>query len=303
VVSSGTTSKKKNLMKSDCYVLELSVRSKLIRPVKELPFCKVGNIVNELDPVELTNGGATVRVKFTARPRTVFHKHADMMILVANLMAGGELITSSTLELIFRGGTGSNHSADSKKKALLNKGEKKGEKEEEMNMMTQEVNQVQMMSGMNVNQVQMMNNMVPMMQNAYGNEVMMMNYNMQQCSQKVDQNMTEYENFDVNDFWNDFYINKGEKLIPFESNEEAMQFAEWKQENAEPQIMNNMENKPMIFNPDQFSITVNGVRNIENGRYEATVQGNLMNKNFQGTIHFNMDMNSFSGQFSGNFAN
>jgi len=112
-------------MKSDCYVLELSVRSKLIRPVKELPFCKVGNIVNELDPVELTNGGATVRVKFTARPRTVFHKHADMMILVANLMAGGELITSSTLELIFRGGTGSNHSADSKKKALLNKGEKK----------------------------------------------------------------------------------------------------------------------------------------------------------------------------------
>jgi len=141
-----------------------------------------------------------------------------------------------------------------------------------------------------------------MHQNAYGNEVMLMNYNMQQCSQKVDQNMTEYENFDVNDFWNDFYINKGEKLIPFESNEEAMQFAEWKQENAEPQIMNNMENKPMIFNPDQFSITVNGVRNIENGRYEATVQGNLMNKSFQGTIHFNMDMNSFSGQFSGNFA-
>jgi len=306
--SSSTSSKKKNLMKSDCYVLELSVRSKLIRPVKELPFCKVGDIVNESDPVEVTNGGATVRVKFTARPRTVFHKHADMMILVANLMAGGELITSSALELIFRGGTGSNHSADSKKKALLNKGDKKGTKEE-MNMMTQEVNQLQMMSGMN--QVQMMNNMVPMMhQSAYGNEVMM-NY-MQQCSQKVDQNMTEYENFDVNDFWNDFYINKGEKLIPFENNEEAMQFAEWKQENAEPQIMNNMaepqmmnnmESKPMLFNPDQFSMTVNGVRNMENGRYEATVQGNLMNKNFQGTIHFNMDMNSFSGQFSGNFAN
>lgn len=62
---------------------------------------------------------ATFRVKFTARPRTVFHKHADMMILIASLSQGDNMVSTTSLELIFRGGTGSIHSADNRKKSTI----------------------------------------------------------------------------------------------------------------------------------------------------------------------------------------
>jgi len=120
VISGANLKKNKNFKKeSDLYYLDLKIRSKLIRPIKELPFFKVGVVVNEQEPIEIVNGMATFRVKFTARPRTVFHKHADMMILIASLSQGDNMVSTTSLELIFRGGTGSIHSADNRKKSTI----------------------------------------------------------------------------------------------------------------------------------------------------------------------------------------
>jgi len=91
----------------------IKVRSKLIKPVLELPFTKVGNIIQDTDFVECNESGtAILRVKFTSRPRAVFHKHSDVMILLVSLRKGNETLCSSNKELIFRGGTGSIHSAE-----------------------------------------------------------------------------------------------------------------------------------------------------------------------------------------------
>lgn len=57
------------------------------------------------------------KVKFTARPRAVFHKHSDMMILLVSVKKGERAIATSETELIFRGGTGSVHSAETRKLA------------------------------------------------------------------------------------------------------------------------------------------------------------------------------------------
>lgn len=72
------------------------------------------------------------QTRFTARPRAVFHKHADVMILVAHLKIGDRVICSDTvrilftlvtishfvqLELVFRGGTGSIHGAENRGRA------------------------------------------------------------------------------------------------------------------------------------------------------------------------------------------
>jgi len=103
------------------YYIDLKVRSKLLRdPIRELPFEKVGVVMNESDCVDVHKDSASVRVKFTKRPRSVFHKQSDMMILVVTLNKGSKRICSTAQELIFRGGTGSVHSAEKKKKSRKN---------------------------------------------------------------------------------------------------------------------------------------------------------------------------------------
>jgi len=98
----------------------IKVRSKMIKPVLELPFTKVGVIIQESDFIECNETGtAILRVKFTSRPRAVFHKHSDVMILLVSLRRGNETICSSAKELIFRGGTGSIHSAEGRNGGLL----------------------------------------------------------------------------------------------------------------------------------------------------------------------------------------
>jgi len=100
----------------------MKVRSKMIKPVLELPFTKVGVIIQESDLVECNETGtAILRVKFTSRPRAVFHKHSDVMILLVSLKRGNETICSSAKELIFRGGTGSIHSAEGRNGGLAKK--------------------------------------------------------------------------------------------------------------------------------------------------------------------------------------
>lgn len=96
----------------------LKVRSKLIQ--KEIGFGKVGELEHDRPYIEpnVSTGAATLKVKFMQRPRAVFHKHADVMVLVISLRSctTNEVILNAEHELIFRGGTGSMHSADSRKK-------------------------------------------------------------------------------------------------------------------------------------------------------------------------------------------
>eukprot|EP01130_Rhizamoeba_saxonica_P000709 TRINITY_DN10640_c0_g1_i1.p1 TRINITY_DN10640_c0_g1~~TRINITY_DN10640_c0_g1_i1.p1 ORF type:complete len:442 (+),score=114.42 TRINITY_DN10640_c0_g1_i1:21-1346(+) len=114
-----------------CYYFCLKVRSKLITPIKEVGFTKVATLASDSSYTELSGNTATFKVKFNARPRAVFHKHADMMILVASLKKGDTHITTGLKELIFRGGTGSIHSADSRKKALLKEKSRKNNMKKE----------------------------------------------------------------------------------------------------------------------------------------------------------------------------
>lgn len=108
--------------------LTLFVKSKLLQT--ELPFSKVAQVLssasvgaegglsssNSANPFPHASGNivtingkshcATVNVKFTARPRTVFHRHSDVMILRACIKQGEQVLCSDEVELIFRGGTG-----------------------------------------------------------------------------------------------------------------------------------------------------------------------------------------------------
>eukprot|EP01126_Amoeba_proteus_P066725 TRINITY_DN9714_c0_g1_i1.p1 TRINITY_DN9714_c0_g1~~TRINITY_DN9714_c0_g1_i1.p1 ORF type:complete len:666 (+),score=118.68 TRINITY_DN9714_c0_g1_i1:2391-4388(+) len=94
----------------------LKVRSKLIKPVRELPFIKVATVVNEGESLSFNDlCTLTLKVRFTARPRAVFHKHSDMMILLVSVKKGDVVLATSEAELIFRGGTGSVHSAEIRK--------------------------------------------------------------------------------------------------------------------------------------------------------------------------------------------
>lgn len=98
----------------------LKVRSKLIQ--KEIGFSKVGELDHDKQYIEpnMTTGSATLKVKFMQRPRAVFHRHADVMVLVVSLRScmTNEVLMTAEHELIFRGGTGSMHSAERKKAAL-----------------------------------------------------------------------------------------------------------------------------------------------------------------------------------------
>lgn len=95
------------------YFLDLRVQSKLTQLV--LPFTKAAKIALDKDYMIVNSKGvATLKVRFTARPRALFHKHADVMILDASLLRGSEKLGSDKIELIFRGGTGSIHGAESR---------------------------------------------------------------------------------------------------------------------------------------------------------------------------------------------
>jgi hypothetical protein len=105
----------------------IKVRSKLIKPVLELPFTKVGAIIQESDFIECNESGTSIlRVKFTSRPRAVFHKHSDVMILLVSLRRGNDTLCSSNKELIFRGGTGSIHSAEGRNNGNVSNKKRKG---------------------------------------------------------------------------------------------------------------------------------------------------------------------------------
>jgi hypothetical protein len=293
--------KKKNVkLDSKLFYVDLKIRSKLIRPIKEMPFGKVGAAVNEADAVDVNNGVATLRVKFNLRPRTVFHKHADMMILVATLMHGEKGISSTAQELIFRGGTGSVHSADSRKKAILNSKSANNDEETEKNKKIQGYQEnmvVDNNQGINNEESKNIHNYVP---------------------------VTEYEDFNANVFWNDFYHNKGERLIPNNNQtqtnqnndemiEETMNFMNPIETELNPTLDEgnfsngniNEFNQNCQFTTENFSICLNGVKSNQSGGYQAAIQGNFFNKPLTGTVMLFFDQNegTFKGTFSGSLNN
>jgi len=80
-------------------------------------FERVGVIVSETDKINVYKNIAALRVKFTTRPRKVFHKQSDVMILVATIQKGSEVVCSCSSDLIFRGGTGSLYKPESRHKS------------------------------------------------------------------------------------------------------------------------------------------------------------------------------------------
>jgi hypothetical protein len=126
--------KPKNSGAKEVAYLCLKVRSKLITPRRELAFRKVAEMETETEFLELNEFGViTLKVRFTQRPRAVFHKHADVMILMVHLKNSrtDQSITYDEHELIFRGGTGSQHSADNRKRQYLTEVHQEGPSEQQ----------------------------------------------------------------------------------------------------------------------------------------------------------------------------
>lgn len=111
---------KPRVYKEGSAYLCLKVRSKILD--KEVGFNKVAEVEKNISSISINETGtATLKVKFTQRPRAVFHKHSDVMILVVTVKSchTNEVLTIDEHELVFRGGTGSVHSADSRKRQYV----------------------------------------------------------------------------------------------------------------------------------------------------------------------------------------
>lgn len=80
----------------------LSYPPRLITPTVELPFTKVAKLASPEKDFAIPKGGVvSIKVRFTARPRAVFHKHSDVMILCASLIFRNEVIAADSVRLFF----------------------------------------------------------------------------------------------------------------------------------------------------------------------------------------------------------
>ena len=100
----------------DQYVVRLKVVSTLENPKIEVDLEEVVEVVSESRVLDVYRNKATLEVQFKKRPRNVFHRHGDVMVLAASLYCGEKQIAEDRQTLIFRGGTGSEHSSKSRKK-------------------------------------------------------------------------------------------------------------------------------------------------------------------------------------------
>eukprot|EP01129_Flabellula_baltica_P015507 TRINITY_DN7928_c0_g1_i2.p1 TRINITY_DN7928_c0_g1~~TRINITY_DN7928_c0_g1_i2.p1 ORF type:complete len:245 (+),score=45.68 TRINITY_DN7928_c0_g1_i2:140-874(+) len=118
LIQFGSFQEVKHSLDEHTFYIFLKVRSKLIDPVREEPMKRVAKLADE--PLcHVYNGKVVFKVKFTERPRNVFHRHRDIMILYASLYRGTELLDENSTELIFRGGTGSKHSNQKQMKQVI----------------------------------------------------------------------------------------------------------------------------------------------------------------------------------------
>jgi len=125
--------------------------------------------------------------------------------------------------------------------------------------------------------------------------------------------LTQYEDLDPNIFWDDFLLNKGDKLMNFDENiqteeqQNTMQYENYMDENINQTInqqYSNQENDINNINNQLFkgfSFQITGFQDNQNGTYQATIQGNYLNKLINGSLQFKIDQESFTGSFSGQF--
>lgn len=273
-------------LKEGEYTVVLKIRSKLIEPIKEVPFEKVAKCVGSSLRIEVVNGVAVLRVKFTARPRNIFHKHADVMILVATLFCGNDIIAEDQQELVFRGGTGSAHSAENRKLSVLKKN-----------------------SAANA-----LHNTYPMGQLPYATQMMYpysmptMNTSLPLCNQQPQQppaisqniraeNLTvpELDEFDTDTFFSDFMNNKGDSLMPFEQQQEQTNNLSTDYQTGYL-AQNQNHNAGFSFNVTGFQIQPNGV-------FQGTIEGMYLNKQFRGSFQTSITDTNLQGSFNGTFIN
>jgi len=160
--------------------------------------------------------------------------------------------------------------------------------------------------------------------NCYGNHIE--NSDVKQMSNYIP--YTEYEDFNATMFLNDFLYNKGDRLISIDNQTIQTQLPEENKYSSEMNILddsyinpsetdinqslendytpplNEYSNNPntVQLSTENFSISLNGLKNNQNGSYQAQIQGNIFCKPLKGTIHLFYDQNqgTFKGSFSGN---
>jgi len=314
------------------YYIDLKVRSKLLRdPIRELPFEKVGNIMNDIDSIEVHKESAVVKVKFTKRPRTVFHKQSDIMILIATLKKGDKRISSTAQELIFRGGTGSLHSAEKKKKSrknfkpeVIKPNGNEIDSENPYFSIIQNNNFHENVNFENISNISYFpENMENNMQFPYpGNENISQlfpdsynGYYAQPYQQEID--------VDSKSIIQDFWLNKGHNLPGFEdlerpkfleqndyqpiSNDQdifvSQPLENYNETQSSPQLTDNQnqqQENPQTFPLNGFSFSVNG-SSFKDGKFQATIEGVFFDKLFSGTLLGSINNEGFQGSFNSKF--
>jgi len=292
-----------------------------------LPFEKVGVIMNDSDCIDVHKDCASVRVKFTKRPRSVFHKQSDMMILVATLMKGSKKICSTAQELIFRGGTGSMHSAEKKKKS------RKNFKPEIQPLDTE--NPYLSIIQQNYQQENITNVMPYYPVETIETVETNMSYPINEDNNLSNTTNSDYNGFyyqepyhqeielDPKSFLEDFWANKGNFLPGFETLEKPpfiVSGSEYPMENNQiynqyddslnvsqsstDELIKCQQDTTSINNSNPitsgFSFTVNG-SSFKDGMFQALIEGVFLDKTFSGTLTGSLYNEGFQGSFNSKF--
>eukprot|EP01129_Flabellula_baltica_P007180 TRINITY_DN275_c0_g1_i1.p1 TRINITY_DN275_c0_g1~~TRINITY_DN275_c0_g1_i1.p1 ORF type:complete len:393 (+),score=80.38 TRINITY_DN275_c0_g1_i1:60-1238(+) len=290
------------------YFLVLKVRSKLIVPLKEYPLERAATYESSLN-LKVREGAASMDVKFTQRPRSLFHKHSDVMIIVATLYCGTKKLFYDTQELVFRGGTGSQHSASAGRKNTIkteivdnllynNVYQSPSPQQQPVYAYPQTQQSVNYPQPPSIpqyeSQFMVMSNTytgyVPHQQQMFSAQN---NVNLQQQQNPVSYPVTEV--VDVNDFYSDFLEMQGSFLLP----EYDAQFSETNGISVKPELQ--VEIKQEVEDSPQLSMSVNSVSFINNDQCQGTIQGTFQNLPFTLSFTANIINSQLEGKFAGTF--
>jgi len=238
---------------------------------------KVAEIPTSSSRIDLVNGLAVLRVKFTARPRNIFHKHADVMILCASLYCGKHVIVEDCQELIFRGGTGSAHSAENRKLNVLKKSSPAPvQTAYTMNpMYATQVMYPYSLPSATISAPQVQN--VPQTINTTNNVV--------RAEALI---VPELQDFDAENFFSDFINNKGTSLHNYEQDQRHQ---------------NGNVNGEFEYNSSSngFSFNITALETQPNGLIQGTIEGTYQNKPFRGQFTSSLTDTNIQGNFHATF--
>eukprot|EP01129_Flabellula_baltica_P016351 TRINITY_DN8669_c0_g1_i1.p2 TRINITY_DN8669_c0_g1~~TRINITY_DN8669_c0_g1_i1.p2 ORF type:complete len:391 (-),score=85.46 TRINITY_DN8669_c0_g1_i1:1389-2561(-) len=279
-------------LKDGEFSVVLKIRSKLIEPIKEVPFDKVAECVSNSLRIDVSNGTAVLRVKFTARPRNIFHKHADVMILVASLYRGEELLAEDNQELIFRGGTGSAHSAENRKLSVLKKNNSSN------NMAHSNYPNITHLYSSPVMYPYTVPSIAPTMTVPQPSIAQPQQQTQQSLVRAEALTVPELDEFDSDTFFSDFLNNKGDSLNPFEAQEQTNSH-----QATHTEFTNNASFQQRPVETPAFNFTVTGFEIQPNGLFQGTIEGVYLNKPFRGSFQTSITDSNLQGSFSGSFTN